>query len=165
MPSRLPRSAHQSISPVQTVRTRDGWIYVMCMKEKDWEALARLIGHPEHVADARFASAAARRQHRAELTRLLDEAMSQKTTAEWLEVLTGHLPVGPVYNVAQAVANPFVETVGMVRNVPHPAKPDFRLLANPLKVDGERLEQRVCSALGADNEALLDPASPKAAAE
>jgi crotonobetainyl-CoA:carnitine CoA-transferase CaiB-like acyl-CoA transferase len=96
---------------------------------------------------------------------LLDEAKSQKTTAEWLEVLTGHLPVGPVYNVAQAVANPFVETVGMVRNVPHPAKPDFRLLANPLKVDGERLEQRVCSALGADNEALLDPASPKAAAE
>lgn len=164
-PSRLARSAHQSITPVQTVRTRDGWIYVMCMKEKDWEALATLIGHPEHIADARFASLAARYRNRGDLTRVLDEAMSRRTTAEWLEVLTGHLPVGPVYDVAQAVTNPFVEAVGMVRNVPHPAKPDFRMLANPLKIDGERPEQKVCAALGADNDALLGSASPKAAAE
>jgi crotonobetainyl-CoA:carnitine CoA-transferase CaiB-like acyl-CoA transferase len=60
MPSRLPRSAHQSISPVQTVRTRDGWIYVMCMKEKDWEALARLVGHGAAPAPRR-ADAFARR--------------------------------------------------------------------------------------------------------
>jgi crotonobetainyl-CoA:carnitine CoA-transferase CaiB-like acyl-CoA transferase len=164
MPTRLARSAHQSITPVQTVRTKDGWIYVMCMKEKDWETLARLIGHAEHVTDPRFSTPAARRQNRAELTRVLDEAMTERTTAEWLQALTGHLPVGPVYDVAQAVANPFVEMVGMVRNVPHPAKPDFRMLANPLKIDGERLEQKVCAALGADSEALLDPASTKAAA-
>jgi crotonobetainyl-CoA:carnitine CoA-transferase CaiB-like acyl-CoA transferase len=163
MPARLARSAHQSITPVQTVRTRDGWIYVMCMKEKDWETLARLIGHPEHVADSRFATPAARRQHRADLTRVLDEAMSQRTTAEWLEVLTGHLPVGPVYDVAQAAANPFAQSVGMVRNVPHPAKPDFRMLANPLKIDGQRLEQRVCAPLGADNEALLGRPKQEAA--
>jgi crotonobetainyl-CoA:carnitine CoA-transferase CaiB-like acyl-CoA transferase len=165
VPSRLARSAHQSISPVQTVRTRDGWIYVMCMKEKFWETLAGRIGHPEYVTDPRFATADARRQHRAELTRVLDEAMSQRTTAEWLAVLTGHLPVGPVYDVGQAVANPFVDTVGMVRTVPHPSKPDFKMLANPLKIDGQRLEQRVCAPLGADNEALLGPATRKAAAE
>jgi crotonobetainyl-CoA:carnitine CoA-transferase CaiB-like acyl-CoA transferase len=165
MPSRLARSAHQSISPVQTIRTKDGWIYVMCMKEKFWEALATLIGHPEYIADARFATAAARRRHREELTRVLDEAMSERTTAEWLEVLTGHLPVGPVYDVAQAVANPFVETVGMVRPVPHPVKPDFKMLANPLKIDGRRLEQTVCSGLGADNASLLGPPPTKAAAE
>jgi crotonobetainyl-CoA:carnitine CoA-transferase CaiB-like acyl-CoA transferase len=90
--------------------------------------------------------------------------MSQRTTAEWLDVLTGHLPVGPVYDVGQAVANSFVERVGMVRTVPHPAKPDFRMLANPLKIDGERLEQTVCSALGADNDALLTraPVIPEA---
>jgi crotonobetainyl-CoA:carnitine CoA-transferase CaiB-like acyl-CoA transferase len=165
MPSRLARGAHQSVSPVQTVRTRDGWVYVMCMKEKFWEALARGIGRPEYLSDPRFATPAARRQNSAELTRVLDEAMSAKTTAEWLEVLTGHLPVAPVYDVAHAVANPFVETVGMVRTVPHPAKPDFRMFANPLKIDGQRPEQTVCSPLGADNDALLRPPHSKAAAE
>jgi crotonobetainyl-CoA:carnitine CoA-transferase CaiB-like acyl-CoA transferase len=163
VPSRLARGAHQSVSPVQTVRTRDGWVYVMCMKEKFWQALASLIGRPELVGDPRFATAAARRQHRDELTRVLDEAMSARTTAEWIEILAGHLPVGPVYDVAQAVANPFVEAVGMVRTVPHPAKPDFKMLANPLKIDGQRLQQSVCSPLGADNEELLGTANSKAA--
>jgi crotonobetainyl-CoA:carnitine CoA-transferase CaiB-like acyl-CoA transferase len=163
MPARLARSAHQSLSPVQTLRTRDGWIYVMCMKEKFWEALATRIGHPEYVTDPRFATPAARHQHRNELTQVLDEAMSRRTTAQWLEVLTGHLPVGPIYDVAQACANPFVESVGMVRTVPHPAKPDFKMLANPLKIDGQRLEQKVCAPLGADNEALLGPLKKQAA--
>jgi len=163
MPSRLPRGAHQSVTPVQTVRTSDGWIYVMCMKDKFWDVLVERIGRPEFISDARFATPAARRQNRNELTRALDAAMSERTTAEWLEVLTGHLPVAPIYDVAQAVANPFVETVGMVRTVPHPAKPDFKMLANPLRIDGQRPEQRVCSPLGGDNAAVLGPVQRQAA--
>jgi crotonobetainyl-CoA:carnitine CoA-transferase CaiB-like acyl-CoA transferase len=89
VPSRLARSAHLAITPVQTVRTRDGWIYLMCMKEKFWHALAERIGHPEYITDARFATPDARRANRADLTRVLDEAMSTRTTAEWLDVLTG----------------------------------------------------------------------------
>jgi crotonobetainyl-CoA:carnitine CoA-transferase CaiB-like acyl-CoA transferase len=165
MPSRLPRGAHQSLTPVQTVRTRDGWIYVMCMKDKFWEVLAERIGRPELIADPRFATAAARHEYRDELTRVLDAAMSARTTDEWLEALSGLLPAAPVYDVAQAVANPFVAETGMVRNVPHPAKVDLKLLANPLKIDGVRPEQKVCSPLGADNEALLGPERARTAAE
>ena len=163
MPSRLPRGSHQSVTPVQTVRTKDGWIYVMCMKEKFWETLAERIGRPELITDPRFATAAARRTNRNELTQVLDEAMSKKTTAEWLEVLSGHLPTAPIYDVAQAVANPFVATVDMVRPVPHPAKPDFKMFGNPLKIDGQRLQQTVCSPLGADNAAILGPVQRQAA--
>ncbi len=163
--SRLARSAHQSISPVQTVRTKDGWIYVMCMKQKFWEELAQRIGHPELVTDKRFATPAARRDHRLELTHALDDGMSRRTTAEWLGVLTGHIPVAPINDLAQAFANPFVETVGMVSTVPHPAKPDFKMLSNPLKIDGARPTQAVCSPLGADNQPLLGPLQSQAAAE
>jgi crotonobetainyl-CoA:carnitine CoA-transferase CaiB-like acyl-CoA transferase len=135
----------------------------MCMKDKFWETLAQRIGRAELVADARFATAAARRDNRIELTKMLDEAMSEKTTAEWLEVLNGHLPVAPIYDVAQAIANPFVATVDMVRTVPHPAKSDFKMLANPLRIDGKRLQQAVCSPLGGDNEAVLGPVQRQAA--
>jgi crotonobetainyl-CoA:carnitine CoA-transferase CaiB-like acyl-CoA transferase len=155
MPSRLARSAHQSLTPVQTVRTKDGWIYVMCMKDKFWEELARRIGRPDHLQDPRFSTAAARRENRADLTKVLDEAMSLKTTEEWLALLRGHLPVAPIYDVAQAIANPFVETANCVQRVPHPANPDFKMLANPLKIDGQRLDLKHCSALGADNATVL----------
>lgn len=163
--SRLARSAHQSITPVQTVRTKDGWVYVMCMKEKFWEELARRVGRPELIADERFATPAARRAHRSELTSALDDAMSRKTSAEWLEILTGHIPIAPINDLGRAFANPFMETVGMVTTVPHPAKPDFKMLSNPLKIDGVRASQAVCSALGADNRALLGSGQAVAAAE
>jgi crotonobetainyl-CoA:carnitine CoA-transferase CaiB-like acyl-CoA transferase len=162
---RLPRSAHQALTPVQTVRTKDGWIYVMCMKEKFWHELAQRIGRPDFTINQRFSNAAARRAHRAELTQALDEAMTKKTTAEWLGILTGHIPVAPIYDLAQAFANPFIEKARMVSAVPHPTKPDFKMLSNPLKIDGERPSQAVCSALGADNGALLGSMGAKAAAE
>ena len=155
VPRRHARSAHPSLIPVQTVRTADGWIYVMCMKPKFWEILAELIGRPELARDERFATAPARIAHRDELTPLLDEAMSHRTTAEWLEQLSGRVPVAPIYDVDQAFASPFMAEAGMIRDVPHPVRPDFRALANPIKVDGERLSQAACRPLGADNAALL----------
>ena len=160
MPSRLPRSAHQSIAPVQTVRTKDGWIYLMCMLDKFWDALLPLIGREDLAQDARFATGILRGENRAALTQELDQAFSEKTTDEWISILTGIVPVGPVYDVARALANPFVETVGMVRDVPHPLLPQMKQLANPLKVDGRRPDQTVCPALGADNEEVLGKLSP-----
>jgi crotonobetainyl-CoA:carnitine CoA-transferase CaiB-like acyl-CoA transferase len=161
MPTRLARSSHQSLTPVQTVRTKDGWMYVMCMMDKFWEELARRIGRAELIGEARFSSAAARLANRPALTAELDAAMSERTTAEWLEILSGAAPVAPVYDVAQAFANPFLESTGMVRTMPHPARPDFKMLANPLKIDGERPEQKVCSPLGADNAAILGAGANK----
>jgi crotonobetainyl-CoA:carnitine CoA-transferase CaiB-like acyl-CoA transferase len=165
MPTRLPRGSHLSMTPVQTFRTRDGWIYIMCMLDKFWDELIARMERPDLGTDPKFTNATARRENRAELTRLLDAELQNKTTAEWLTLFAGAIPVAPVYDVAQAFANPFVAETGMVRAVPHPAKNEFRMLANPLKIDGVRPDQKVCSPLGGDNEALLGPARPQAAAE
>jgi crotonobetainyl-CoA:carnitine CoA-transferase CaiB-like acyl-CoA transferase len=160
MPTRLPRSAHPSLTPVQTVRTKDGWLYLMCMLDKFWDAMLPLIGRQDLADDPRFASGPLRGQNRAALTVELDQAFSARTTDEWIAALTGVVPVAPIYDVAHALANPFAETVGMVRKVPHPELPEMKLLANPLKVNGRRPEQTVCPALGTDNDEILGKASP-----
>jgi len=43
----------------------------------------------------------------------------------------------------------------MVRNVPTADRPDFRVLGNPIKVNGKRAEQVAAPTLGADNAMLL----------
>jgi crotonobetainyl-CoA:carnitine CoA-transferase CaiB-like acyl-CoA transferase len=43
----------------------------------------------------------------------------------------------------------------MVAQVPHPARRDLRVLANPIKINGERLSQKACPPAGADNAAVL----------
>jgi crotonobetainyl-CoA:carnitine CoA-transferase CaiB-like acyl-CoA transferase len=152
---RMPRSAHPTATPVQLFETADGWIFVMCMTEKFWQELMRVLDAPMLATDPRFASMPLRREHREALTPLLDVEFRRDTTANWLGKLQGVLPAAPVYDMAQALDNSFPAATGMVRNVPHPLRADFRALANPIKLDGARLPSRTAPALGADTAQVL----------
>jgi crotonobetainyl-CoA:carnitine CoA-transferase CaiB-like acyl-CoA transferase len=155
---RLPRSSHPSAVPVQLYRTRDGWIFVMCMTDKFWQALAGALGREDLSGDPRFADSRGRRENRDALTAILDAVFERETTAHWLARLQGLLPAAPVYDLPQALDNPYAHAVGMVRGLPHPARPGFRVLANPIRLDGERLPSRPAPALGEHTDALLGEA-------
>jgi crotonobetainyl-CoA:carnitine CoA-transferase CaiB-like acyl-CoA transferase len=155
---RLPRSSHPSAVPVQLFRTADGWIFVMCMTEKFWQALLGELDRADLASDARFATSDARRRNRDELTEVLDSEFVRRTTQQWLDRLQGLLPAAPVYDLAQALDNPYAAAIGMVRALPHPARPDFRVLANPIKLDGVRLPSRRAPRLGEHTDALLHEA-------
>jgi len=154
-PSRLERSSHFSVAPVQTFPTADGWLYVMCMSDKFWLELLKALELEVLASDARFADGSTRHEYRRELTAELDPKFRQRTTAAWLERLTGVLPVAPVYDVAQALDSAFVRDSGMIRSVPHPEKQDLRLLTSPIKIDGERAGLAAAPALDADTARLL----------
>jgi crotonobetainyl-CoA:carnitine CoA-transferase CaiB-like acyl-CoA transferase len=161
---RMPRSSHFSVAPVQTFPTADGWVFVMCMTDKFWGNLTTALNRNDLLQDPRFASPNDRRLNREALSALLDVEFRKATTAEWLKRLSGKLPVGPVYDLPQALQNPFVEQTGMIHTVAHPANPALRLLSNPIKVDGQRPHSPVCASLGADNAKFL-PARTLAAAD
>jgi crotonobetainyl-CoA:carnitine CoA-transferase CaiB-like acyl-CoA transferase len=152
---RQPRSAHAAVAPVQTFPTADGWIFVMCMTDKFWENLLTAIDRADLAQDPRFSSQDLRRRHRDALTEVLDAELKKRTTSAWLQAFSGSLPAGPVLEMDQALDSQFVAEVGMVRGVPHPARSDLRVLANPLKIDGQRPEQVAARDLGADTEAVL----------
>jgi crotonobetainyl-CoA:carnitine CoA-transferase CaiB-like acyl-CoA transferase len=158
VPPRMARSAHPSQTPVQSVRTKDGWVFIMCMVEKFWIALVEGVGRPDLATDPRFATLDARRANRDALTEALDEAFSARTTDAWMEMLTGRVPIGPIHDAQGALANPFVQDIGMIQDIPHPARADMRTLANPLRIDGKRLSRTAGSQLGADNDEVLGTA-------
>ncbi len=152
---RAPRGAHPSVTPSQLLKTKDGWIFVMAQNPKFWDLLAKAIDRPDLAADPRFVDLAARLANRDALTKELDAVFSTRTTAEWIDRLKGVVPVGPVYDMAQALENPFLDETGMVKTVPHPDRTDMRALANPIKLDGERLPAKHAPKLGADTAAIL----------
>ena len=153
---RVPRSAHLSLAPVQTFPTRYGWIFVMCMTQKFWLALVNAMGREDLLSDPRFPDPNTRAVNRAQLTDALDPTFRMRTTAEWLSAFNGLLPAAPVYRLDQALDSGFACETGMVAAVPHPVKGSLRVIANPLRIDGERPAQSACSPLGADNDTLLD---------
>ncbi|MEO8202929.1 MAG: CoA transferase [Betaproteobacteria bacterium] len=149
------RSAHPSLVPSQLYRTADGWIFIMCNKEKFWAVLAGELGRPEWAADPRYENFAERLAHRDEITVMLDEAFSHDTTAAWLDRLAGKVPVAPVNDIAQALDNPFVAERGNITEFAYPDGRTARLVANPIRVGGAELPRRAAPSLGADTDALL----------
>jgi crotonobetainyl-CoA:carnitine CoA-transferase CaiB-like acyl-CoA transferase len=153
--ARLPRSAHPALTPCQLYRTRDGWIYLMCNKEKFWPALCEKLGHPEWGEDARFRLFADRLLQRELLTEMLDRELEQRTTAEWLKHFSGAVPAAPINDLQQALENPFVAERGGLQSFAHPASGSYRMVAPPVRCGDEQPPARRAPALGEHTESLL----------
>src|SRR3954465_7324476 len=119
VPERQTRSAHFSPAPVQTLPTADGWVFVMCLTEKFWNALLDVIGRKDLGSDVRFNTQSARNLNRGPLTAALDAEFRKQRTAYWMKVLAGVLPIAPVLELGEALESPFLVTNGMVAQVPH----------------------------------------------
>lgn len=152
---RLPRSAHPALTPCQLYRTRDGWIYIMCNKEKFWPALCTKLERPEWAEDARFRRFPDRLRHREVLTEMLDRELERRTTGEWLAHFAASVPAAPIYDLAQALDNPFVTEHGRLQTLPHPARGSYRMVASPVRCAGGEPPARPAPALGQHTEPLL----------
>lgn len=152
---REPRSAHPSLTPSQLYRTQDGWLFVMCNKEKFWKLFAQAIDKPDWADNEQYGSYKARLANRDQLTKDLDAVLSGATTAHWVEKLAGTVPVSPVYDVAQALENPFVHEQARVMEAPHPARGTIRTLACPIRCPGSPDRVGIAPALGEHTRDLL----------
>jgi crotonobetainyl-CoA:carnitine CoA-transferase CaiB-like acyl-CoA transferase len=150
-------SALGMIAPYQAFATRDGWIMIAAGNDRHFAALCAVLGIPELAADARFRTNPDRVGHRSELAALLAEPMRAEDTAAWLVRLDeAGVPAAPVQDVAEVVAHPQTEALGLLQALPHPTIADHRLVAPPLSVDGERVGlRRRAPALGEDTETVL----------
>jgi succinate--hydroxymethylglutarate CoA-transferase len=156
--TRLPRSAHPSLTPCALYRTKDGWIFLMCNKEKFWPALCDAIGKPEWSTDPRFATFADRLHNRDEVTRLLDEVLMTRDTADWLADFGGTVPAAPINDVAGALENPFVTEHGRLQTLTHPSGQDYRMVMPPIGTAGLAPPANPAPALGRDTRAILESA-------
>ena len=152
---RAPRGAHPSATPSQMFRAADGWMFVMAQIPKFWPLLMERIGHSELIADPRFDTPANRLENRAELSGLLDDIFGQHPVGHWQGLLEGHVPVAPVYDLDEALDNPWLETIGMRDQISHPDRSEMDVLSSPIKLDGERMPNKAGPLLGADSEAIL----------
>ena len=153
--TRLPRSAHPSTVPSQLYTTRDGWVFVMAMTPKFWDLLIQGLGCQDLGRDARFVDVNARREHREVLTDILDGLFAERDTVDWVAHFSGQVPIAPVYDIPQALDNPWIADIDMVAEVDHPGNPGFRVLANPIQINNQRLPSTLAPALGGDTDSLL----------
>lgn len=153
---RLTRGAHPSIAPSQLFKTKDGWGLLMCQTPKFWGIFCDITGDKVLKTDNRFATVPARRANLEALTSRIDEILSTRTTADWMDILGGKVPFAPVLDIASALDSPYVESIGMIETVDHPEMPSgVRTLASPFLVNGERVTSSRAPMMGEHDEELL----------
>ncbi|GAA5442178.1 acetyl-CoA:oxalate CoA-transferase [Microbulbifer sp. NBRC 101763] len=152
---RQPRSAHFSLTPCQLYRTKDDWIYLMCNKEKFWTELCKAIEHPELTTDSRFLDFKTRLKNRDQLTEILDMILSKKTTNQWLKLFSSRVPAAPIYDVEQALTNPFVTENGKIQSMYDDNGKQIKILAPPIRCDKEMPEFKQAPTMGQDNFDIL----------
>jgi CoA:oxalate CoA-transferase len=128
---------HPAATPFQAFSTKDGYIVLAVSwgVENQWELFCAVIERSELINDERFDTPHARTANHAELEPLLNDAMSRRTTAEWLKEFDAiGLPCGPLNNIAQAAALPQVRAREMLVEVEHPVIGKLPLAGTPVKL-------------------------------
>jgi crotonobetainyl-CoA:carnitine CoA-transferase CaiB-like acyl-CoA transferase len=111
VPARL-GNRHPSITPYETFAAADGDFAVAVGNDTIYARLCDVIGRPELATDERFATNAARLEHRDALAVELESAFAAAPAAQWVLALgEAGVPAGPINDVAEAFA--FAEGLGL----------------------------------------------------
>ena len=133
-PTRL-GNAHPSIVPYQTFQAADAWINVGVGNERQWGALCEVVRRTEWLSDPRFASNAARVEHRSELVPLLEAIFAERPAADWLDAFSAAgIPSGRIRPVAEALEAPETRHREMVVELEVEDRDSLRLLGIPVKL-------------------------------
>jgi crotonobetainyl-CoA:carnitine CoA-transferase CaiB-like acyl-CoA transferase len=149
---RLPNSAHPSIVPFQFFATADGHIAVACAKEKFFRTLATVLELPP---DPRYANFGLRRKNRQSLTELLVARFKTRSTAEWLGLLGGRVPIAPVRPLTAVLDHAELTDRNMLATYSHPAFGTVESIGLPLKISGFSPAYRAGPSLDADRQSIL----------
>ena len=81
-PPRVPTS-HPAIAPYGAHRTKDGQVILGLQNEREWATFCqKVLQRPDIRTDPRFATQSVRRQNRHELTALIEQTFSDKTSVQ-----------------------------------------------------------------------------------
>jgi crotonobetainyl-CoA:carnitine CoA-transferase CaiB-like acyl-CoA transferase len=139
-PARL-GSAAPYAAPNEVFPTRDGYVMVAAYTPERWQRLCETLGRPELASDPRFDTNEKRVRDRPALKAVLAPIFSERTTAEWVELLrTADILCGPLYGYGELLAEEHVKEADVLFVTEHPAAGEvagvggaFELSATPLR--------------------------------
>ncbi|MDP5183557.1 CoA transferase [Blastococcus sp. BMG 814] len=104
-------------------RTADGTISVLLYTDGQWRTFFRLVDRPDLADDPELHSIRGRTKRIDELYAVVEEALAQRTTGEWIELLRAHaVPAMPVHSIEDLFADEHLAAVGLFEDVEHPTE-------------------------------------------
>jgi crotonobetainyl-CoA:carnitine CoA-transferase CaiB-like acyl-CoA transferase len=119
-------------APYGIYRSADGWIAISLTPTAQ---MAAALDYPPLAA---FNDPKDPMRRRDEIHRLVYDRVQTRTTAEWMDIFDAHnIWYAPVNDYEQVETDPQVAHNKMIVTVEHPEAGEVRLLAHPVRYDGE----------------------------
>ena len=111
---------NMTASPSGTYATGEGLLNIAANKQEQFEALCRVIGRPDLVADPRFTDRDDRLAQRYALKQEIEIALKTRPAREWSALFNAEgIPAGEVLSVPEILAHPQVEERQFVKRFEH----------------------------------------------
>ncbi len=145
-------SGYPFTTPYGAYKTADGYVVLgPC-----WPRIARAIGADWLVEDPRFATTTHRLQNRRELDAEIEKYLANANTDEWLNIFYAEdIVAGPLHQVDEVVADPQVNALGMILEIPHPLGGSIKVAGSPIRMDSITGENTAPPTLGRHTEQVL----------
>lgn len=131
---------HPFLAPFGLFKAKDGAIAIGIVEDKFWQILAGAMGRDNLASDPKFATRAARAEHKDQVNTLVEAWSKKHTKAEISTMLGGKIPFGPLNSIKDIFADPHVAKRNMLAQVPNPdnqAAP-WTVAASPLRFSASK---------------------------
>ena len=133
MPYKLGRSYQPP--PFGPFRAKDGDVLTIFGTGPMWKDFCRVVGVEHLASDPRFNTDEARMKNREEIGKLLDEAFSKKTRAEWAQIFRdAKMRCDPCLTYEEVCAHPQLTANDMIYTAKHPKRGEIKMLGLPVKL-------------------------------
>jgi crotonobetainyl-CoA:carnitine CoA-transferase CaiB-like acyl-CoA transferase len=139
-------------------QAKDGFVIITPITQKNFEEMARAMGHEEWISDPRFVTALARRDHWGELYAAMDSWTLQRSAKDCEDILvTAGVPCSRYRPIGEAIADPQTQHRGVMAEVEDSAG-RFKVSMAPYRFDNAVVKPRgPAPDLGAHNQHFFGP--------
>jgi crotonobetainyl-CoA:carnitine CoA-transferase CaiB-like acyl-CoA transferase len=129
------RLGHKPIQPLDFLECRDGWIFVCCVEEQQWQTFVELMGNPEWASLELFENRLARAANWDALKLFLQEWASEQSVDELYHAgQARRIPLAPVSTMADLLVSDHLKTRGFFAVVDHPAAGGITMPGAPYRL-------------------------------
>lgn len=122
-------------------RTADGHVCALVYTDAQWQRFTAAVGRPELLENPHYATFAMRAQHIDEVYATIEEIFTERTSAEWLELLDSiDVPTMPLHDLVSIAQDPHLVATGLFVDVEHPTEGPIRSIRLPATFSGTPVE-------------------------
>lgn len=150
-------NAHASVIPYQVFPTKDGHMILAIGNDRQFAAFCAVAGLDDFATDPRFTTMRARIENRPQLIPRVAEAITRRTTDDWMRALEAvSVPCGPINAIDRVFADPQVEARSLATTLADGRAAPVKAVANPIRFDGAPFtSSKAPPVLGEDTDSVL----------